>query len=296
MKPARGALVLAIALALVLGLVFLDQTKEALQAFLTWTQGIGSWGPPLLGVVYVLACVLFLPGSVLTLACGFLFGLWKGLLVAVAGSNVGAALAFLLGRTLARDWVAKKVSGNRRFSAIDQAVGQEGLKIVFLTRLSPVFPFNLLNFAFGATRVSPRDYLLGSVAGMLPGTLLYVYLGAGMKSLAEAMTGKVEGGIAQKILLGVGLAATVWVMVFITRVAKRSLEQAVSGGALKPRYICPFCRHEVAMAREEYLAHMTLDSATVERIRAMHPEWHKEDGACPECLEAFRKPEGKSHV
>ncbi len=292
MKSARAAGVLAIALVLVLGTVFLDQTKAGLQAFLTWTQGIGVLGPPLLGVVYVLACVFFLPGSVLTAGAGFLFGLWKGTVVAVIGSNLGAWAAFALGRTLMRGWVVSKVSGNAKFSAIDEAVGREGFKIVFLTRLSPILPFNLLNFAFGATRVSFRDYAWGSFVGMFLGTVLYVYFGTAVKSLAEIVAGKVEGGVAQKILLGVGLAATIAVTVFITRVAKQALDQAVSGDRLKPRFICPFCRGEVAMAREDYLAHMTLDSATVERIRAQYPQWQTKDGACPRCLEAFHASQG----
>ena len=230
MKSARVALVLGLALALVLGLVFLKEVKAGLEAFLAWTQGIGFWGPPLLSAAYVLACVLFLPGSILTVGAGFLFGLWKGMLAVWVGSNLGAWAAFALGRTLMREWVASKVSGNARFAAVDEAVGREGFRIVLLTRLSPVFPFNLLNFVFGATRVSFRDYAWGSLVGMLPGMLMYVYLGTAVKSLAEVVAGKAGGGIAQKVLLGVGLAATVAATVFITRIARRALDQAVPGG------------------------------------------------------------------
>ncbi len=221
--------ILAVVLVLVLGLRFLDPGKAGLQAFLAWIQGIGPWGPPLLSGAYVLACVLFLPGSVLTVGAGFLFGFWKAILAVVVGSNLGAWLAFALGRTLMRGWVASRISGNARFAAVDEAVGREGLKIVLLTRLSPVFPFNLLNFAFGATRVSFRDYAWGSLVGMLPGAVMYVYLGTAVKSLAEVFAGKVEGGIAQKVLLGFGLAATVAATVFITRVARRALDQAAPG-------------------------------------------------------------------
>lgn len=225
MKPARVAAILAVALALVLGAIFLNEVKAGLEAFLAWIQGIGAWGPPLLSVVYVLACVLFLPGSILTLGAGFLFGLWKGLLAVIVGSNLGAWAAFALGRTLMRGWVASKVSGNARFAAVDEAVGREGFKIVLLTRLSPVFPFNLLNFAFGATRVSFRDYALGSFIGMLPGTVMYVYFGTAGRSLAEVAAGRIEGGVAGKTLLWFGLAAAVAVTLLVTRAARQALRK-----------------------------------------------------------------------
>lgn len=110
--------------------------------------------------------------------------------------GVMPALAFLLGRTVARAWVSSRVAANARVAAIDRAVGREGLKIVLLTRLSPVFPFNLLNYAFGLAQVSLRDYVLGSLVGMLPGTLMYVYLGSLITSLSELASGRASGGHA----------------------------------------------------------------------------------------------------
>ena len=104
------------------------------------------------------------------------------------------------GRTLARGFIEAKISHNPRFRAIDQAVKHEGFKIVLLTRLSPVFPFNLLNYAFGLTPVSLRDYFLASWIGMLPGTVMYVYLGSAAKNLADLAAGKVEGGTGQQAL------------------------------------------------------------------------------------------------
>jgi uncharacterized membrane protein YdjX (TVP38/TMEM64 family) len=175
-------------------------------------------------VAYVPAALLFLPGSILTLGAGFAFGVAAGTASVSIGSTAGAALAFLSGRTLARSFIESKVSGNPKFLAIDRAVGREGFKIVLLTRLSPVFPFNLLNYAFGLTKVSFRDYVLASWIGMLPGTLMYVYLGSAVKSLAELAAGNVEGGLGQKALFAVGLVATVVVTTFVTRIAKRALE------------------------------------------------------------------------
>jgi pyruvate/2-oxoglutarate dehydrogenase complex dihydrolipoamide dehydrogenase (E3) component/uncharacterized membrane protein YdjX (TVP38/TMEM64 family) len=193
-----------------------------------WIRGAGWLGIWVFALVYVLATVFFLPGSILTLGAGFAYGVGLGTAVVWIGANVGAALAFVLGRTLARRWVAARVEANPRFAAIDRAVGREGLKIVLLTRLSPVFPFNLLNYAFGLTTVSLRDYLFGSLVGMLPGTVMYVYLGSLITSLSELSAGRTSGGTTQQIFYFAGLAATVLVTLYVTRVARRALAEATT--------------------------------------------------------------------
>jgi pyruvate/2-oxoglutarate dehydrogenase complex dihydrolipoamide dehydrogenase (E3) component/uncharacterized membrane protein YdjX (TVP38/TMEM64 family) len=194
--------------------------------FVDWIRSAGWFGIWVFGLVYVLATVLFLPGSILTLGAGFAYGVGLGTAVVWVGANVGAALAFVLGRTLARQWVAGRVGTNPRFAAIDRAVGREGLKIVLLTRLSPVFPFNLLNYAFGLTTVSLRDYVFGSLVGMLPGTIMYVYLGSLITSLSELAAGRTSDSVAQQIFYFAGLAVTVVVTVYVTRVARRALAEA----------------------------------------------------------------------
>jgi uncharacterized membrane protein YdjX (TVP38/TMEM64 family) len=229
-SPVRLLVIVAVAAAVIAAVVaaalFLP-VREWLLAFLGWSRGLGVWGPIALAALYGAACVLFLPGALLTLGAGFAFGLVRGLLAAMAGSLLGAAAAFLLGRTVARRWVARKVSGSPAFRAVDAAVGREGFKIVLLTRLSPVFPFNLLNYAFGVTRVSFRDYFFASWLGMFPGTVMYVYLGSAAQSLAELAAGSGGGATAQRVLLGVGLLATVAVTVVITRIARRALRGAI---------------------------------------------------------------------
>jgi uncharacterized membrane protein YdjX (TVP38/TMEM64 family) len=205
--------------------------KSALVSVLEWTRGTGPGGAVALVGIYVAACVLFLPGSILTLGAGFAFGLFKGTLAVVAGSLLGVTAAFFLGRTLARGWVERKIAGSPRFRAIDAAVAREGFKIVLLTRLSPVFPFNLLNYAFGVTRVSFRDYFFASWIGMFPGTVLYVYLGSLTKDLAELAEGKTPGGTARWVFLVVGLAATIAVTYILTRIARRALTEAVATDA-----------------------------------------------------------------
>jgi len=222
----RGILVGLLVAAAVVAVVWLLPAGELIGAALSRVQTLGAWGPPILAAFYVVACVLFLPGSVITLAAGYLFGLVTGTWVVVVGSVAGASVAFLIGRTLLRRRVEAWVEGRPRFAAIDRVVGDDGLKIVLLTRLSPVLPFNLLNFAFGITRVRFRDYLLGSVVGMFPGTVLYVYLGTAAKNLTDVLRGKVAGGPAQTALLAIGLVATLVVTVLITRTASRALAEA----------------------------------------------------------------------
>jgi len=193
--------------------------QELLKQAIDWVGQLGPWGPIIFIAIYIAAAVLFIPGSVLTLGAGAVFGVvWGSIYVSIA-STLGATAAFLVGRYLARDAIARKIEGNERFAAIDKAVAGEGWKIVGLTRLSPVFPFTLLNYAFGLTQVKLWHYMLASWIGMMPGTIMYVYLG----SLAQAATGDRARTTGEWVLYGVGLLATVVVTVFVTRVAKKAL-------------------------------------------------------------------------
>ncbi|MBX3732486.1 MAG: TVP38/TMEM64 family protein [Verrucomicrobiae bacterium] len=193
--------------------------QEVLRHGLEAVQRLGPWGPVLFIGIYVVATVLFVPGSALTLGAGALFGVVWGSVYVSAGSTLGATGAFLLGRYMARDAIARRLEGDARFAAVDRAVAAEGWKIVGLTRLSPIFPFNLLNYAFGLTRVRLGPFVLASWIGMMPGTVLYVYLG----SLAQAAVGTRERTPMEWALYGVGLMATVTVTVLITRIARRAL-------------------------------------------------------------------------
>ncbi|GAB4324742.1 MAG: hypothetical protein Kow0059_20460 [Candidatus Sumerlaeia bacterium] len=200
---------------------------EYLKNLLNWIRELGPAGYLVFIAVYILAAVLFIPGSVLTLGAGAVFGLAGGLVAVSVGSTLGASAAFIVGRFLARDAIAGKLEGNARFAAIDRAVGREGFKIVMLTRLSPVFPFNMLNYAYGLTRVSFWQYALASWLGMMPGTAMYVYLGTAAGDLAGAGT-EATGGLGLVLKL-IGLAATIAVTVVITRVARKALSEATAG-------------------------------------------------------------------
>ncbi len=199
--------------------------QDTLRQILAWMRALGPWGPVLFVAVYVLATVLLVPGSVLTLGAGAVYGVGYGSLIVSLASTLGATAAFLVGRHLARDAVARRVAANPRFAALDQAVADEGWKIVVLTRLSPVFPFTLLNYAFGLTRVPLREYALASWLGMMPGTVLYVYLG----SLADAAGSPRQRTPAEWALYATGLLATLAVTVVVTRLARRALAQKFGG-------------------------------------------------------------------
>ena len=202
----------------VLAVFFIFDVRAVLREGLDAFGRLGPWGPVLFIAAYIVATVLFLPGSVLTLGAGAVFGVALGSVYVSIASTLGATAAFLVGRYLARDWVAKKIEGNAAFAAIDRAVAAEGWKIVGLTRLSPVFPFSLLNYAFGVTRVSLRDYVLASWIGMMPGTVMYVYVG----SLARAAGDRARTP-AEWTLYAVGLIATIVVTIFVTRLARAAL-------------------------------------------------------------------------
>jgi uncharacterized membrane protein YdjX (TVP38/TMEM64 family) len=200
-----------------------------LEAALDGVAGLGAWGPVALGALYVLSCVLFVPGSILTIGAGALFGVVKGSITVSIASTLGATLALLVGRYLVRERISRLIADNPRFAAVDAAVAREGFRIVVLTRLSPAFPFNLLNFAFGLTRVGVGTYALASWIGMIPGTILYVYLGSIGADVATA--GGRETGAAEWALRIAGLLATVAVTVFVTRIARRALAEAAPEAA-----------------------------------------------------------------
>jgi uncharacterized membrane protein YdjX (TVP38/TMEM64 family) len=202
--------------------------QEILRNALEWIQGLGAIGAIAFIGIYIVATVAFFPGSVLTLGAGVVFGVVLGSLYVFVGATLGATLAFLVGRYLARGWVAKSIEGNPKFRSIDSAVGREGFKIVLLTRLSPIFPFNALNYAYGLTGVSLKDYFLGSI-GMIPGTIMYVYIGSLAGSIATLGTGaQPTNPTVQWAIRIIGFIATVAVTLYVTRIARKALNEAVA--------------------------------------------------------------------
>ncbi|MDQ3195993.1 MAG: TVP38/TMEM64 family protein [Pseudomonadota bacterium] len=201
---------------------FLLPVKEWAEAFQKWIEGLGVWGVVAFGVAYVVATVLAIPASPLTLVAGLAFGMWGFPLVVVA-ATIGAALAFLVARYLAREKVKAMVEKRPKLKAVDQAVTDEGWKIVALMRLSPLVPFNLQNYLFGVTEVDFKRYVAATFVGIMPGSMLYVYVGSLGQQSGGGTTGK-------WIFFALGLIATAITVVLITRKAKARLAEAGVGG------------------------------------------------------------------
>lgn len=201
--------------------------QELLRDALKWIESLGYVGGIAFMGIYIIATIAFLPGSILTLGAGVVFGVFFGAIYVFIGATLGAIAAFLVGRYIARGWVGKKIADNQKFAAIDRAVAHEGFMIVLLTRLSPIFPFNLLNYAFGVTGVSLKDYALASI-GMLPGTIMYVYIGSLAGDLARiGGENQSTNPTIQWIIRIVGFIATVAVTVYVTRIARKALAERV---------------------------------------------------------------------
>jgi len=187
-----------------------------------WVDDLGVWGPVAFGAVYALGAVLFVPGSPMTIAAGAVFGLWWGVVTVSIASTGAAAAAFLIARYLARGAIEAKARQFPRFGAIDRAIGQGGAKIIAMLRLSPAVPFSIGNYLFGLTAIRFWPYVLASWIFMLPGTFLYVYLGYAARTGAESSE---DQGSGKKVLMVIGLLATVAVTAYVTRLARRALQE-----------------------------------------------------------------------
>ncbi|HKK29507.1 MAG TPA: TVP38/TMEM64 family protein [Alphaproteobacteria bacterium] len=188
-------------------------------------QGMGAPGMIVFGAVYVVATLLLVPGSAITLAAGLIFGLLRGVIIASIASTTGAALAFLIARYAARDRVAGVAEKHPRFGAVDRAIREGGWKIVGLLRLSPAIPFNLQNYLYGLTGIKFWPCVLTSWAAMLPGTFMYVYLGYLARAGVETAAGGGGTGVGMWVLRIAGFAATVAVTIYVTKLARRAINQ-----------------------------------------------------------------------
>ena len=199
-----------------------------LPQFTQWVASLGAWGPVAFIAGYSVAPVIFAPAFVLTLAGGALFGFVEGVTYVMIGATIGATLAFLTGRYLARQFVERLLTRDPRLLLIDRAVERNGFKLVALLRMSPAVPFVLLNYALGVSRVRLRDYVAGSI-GMLPVVAMYVYTGKVAGDLATLASGAAQPrGTVYYAMIGLGLVATIVVTVFVTRIARQAIAQEMS--------------------------------------------------------------------
>lgn len=224
MKMKKLIVVVLLVVAVGVGFLFLP-VAEWLEYAGVYVERLGPAGPVAVAAAYAVLTVLLVPGSAITIGAGTLFGPWVGTAVVVAGANLGALLSFLLARTFLRKRVEVWAASSPRFASLDRAIGREGFKMVLLSRLSPVFPFTLLNYLLGLTKVKTGSYVLANLIGMLPGTFLYVYIGSTARD-ALAGTAATGAGTGQLVLKLVGLAATVGVVYVVTRTARRAMAEA----------------------------------------------------------------------
>ncbi len=225
MSRNRAALLATAALLLIIALGWLLPVRSWTSTLAEYVRDAGAAGVVLFIAAYVVATVALLPASILTLAAGFAYGPIGGLLVASPASVIAATIAFLLGRTGLRGWVNRQIATSPRARALDKVIGKDSFRLILLLRLSPVIPFNVLNYALGTSQATLGRYIAASFIGMLPGTWMYVYLGSLATTAAEVTATGAAASTARLWLTLAGLAATVAVVVLVTRSAKRALDE-----------------------------------------------------------------------
>ncbi len=221
----RVALATLLVAAIIASLVFLP-VQTGYSALLHSIRDWGVWGAICLGMLYIPACLLFLPSSLLTLGAGLVYGIAWGTVICSLGLTLGSTTSFLVSRTLARGWMEHKIGRHPKFVAIDEMVRRQGFKIVLLIRLSPL-PIDLTNYALGLTRIPLGQYVLATWLGKLPGGLVCVYVGSAAKDVSELVAGRLQIGVAEQVLYGIGLVATIVAVVFLTQMARRALRDAI---------------------------------------------------------------------
>lgn len=207
--------------------------REGIDTFGRWLEGLGPAGYALYIAAYALVTVLMMPAVLLMIAAGYFFGLLRGVALVSAGATLGAALAFLVARHLARERVEKYAATSPRYAAIDAAIGKKGWPIVFLLRLSPLVPFVFSNYLYGLTAIRFWPYVLASWIGMIPLQFLYVSFGvAGRQATAPT-----EGPAAawKWTLLAVGALVTLAATVYAGKVVREALAEPEAAAAAESR-------------------------------------------------------------
>ncbi|EGC29310.1 hypothetical protein DICPUDRAFT_43022 [Dictyostelium purpureum] len=225
-------LVLSITILILFILLFIPNSpvNRVTLSFMEWIKQIPKgWGCILLTIIYAVSLVFCFPGTPINLAAGFLFGPYLGSVSTVLGCDIGAILAFFIGRNLTKDWTTSKMNENEKYSQINSAVSKNGLLIIFLLRLSPAIPFGICNYIFGATNVSFFNYWVGTTLGLLPFTILYTYLGSSFSDLSEVFNDSLsDEEKSRKRFYGLmGITFSFILIVAITIITKRALNNAM---------------------------------------------------------------------
>ena len=224
-----------IIVAIILAILFKEETVKILSSFLDWVETHKFLGPICLCLIYIICVVFFIPGSILTIGAGLAFKqaygtTWKAMIVGFLsvwiGASVGATIAMLLGRFVFKEFVTKLSMKYPLIKAIDKAIDTEGLKLIILLRLCPLIPFNAMNYLMGITSIQTRHYIIGNT-GMIPGTLTYVFIGTTISDIADAVQGKNDQGTLIFVLLIVGSILACIGIIQVSIVAKRYLNELI---------------------------------------------------------------------
>jgi len=236
------ALSLLCALFCVVIILFLIPDSPAQRYLLDFMNWIGDvnpiYGTIILTVMYAFAMVFCFPGTPFNLAAGFLFGIWLGAAVTVVGCDLGATFAFLIGRTLGKEWAQEQVSKSKKFTLVSLAVEKNAWLIIFLVRLSPVLPFGLCNYLFGVTKVKFSSYWTATTAGLIPCTVAYTYLGSLMRNLTDIYSEDGGEGTSSTYLIAIAIVFTVLGITVITLVTKRTLDKTIQQQDLEMDKLC----------------------------------------------------------
>lgn len=209
-----------IAVPIIGGVLIGQMVAPWLPAFAGWVHSLGVWAPVAFLAAYIVAVVFMMPAFLFTMASGAVFGVALGSVLVLCGAIIGASLAFLIGRYLARDFVQRRVAKNATLMAIDRVIGEDGLWLVFLLRLSPAVPFVLTNYALGITRVKLRDFVVGTV-GLTPIIVAYAAFGSASSAGARA-----DGSAAvSPLVLTAGVVATVLLGLLLARIVQRAIRE-----------------------------------------------------------------------
>jgi uncharacterized membrane protein YdjX (TVP38/TMEM64 family) len=228
----RSILAVVVLAAIIASLAFLP-AQQYLNSFTEWIHGLGFWGVCIFVVVYMLVCLVLLPGSVLSVVGGFLFGLLGGIVMASLGATLGATAAFIIARVIVRDWIEHRLASHPKFCAVDRAVATQGFKIVLLVRLCSLLPYDLSSYLFGFTKISMGRYVLATWLGRLPEVFIWTYVGTTAKSLSDVASGTIELGVGRQVFLGVGVFTMMIVTLVLANVARKALRETITDSSSK---------------------------------------------------------------
>jgi uncharacterized membrane protein YdjX (TVP38/TMEM64 family) len=210
-----------LALPIVGGILLGRMVSPWLPGFATWVHSLGFWGPVVFVAAYVAVVVLMLPAFLLIMAGGAVFGVTEGSVLSLVGALLGGTAAFLIGRHYARATVERRVKAHPTLSALDRVIGEDGLKLVFLLRLSPAVPYVLTNYALGITRVRLRDFFIGTF-GLIPIVVTYAAYGS-----ASGTTTSTDGSAAvSPMMFAAGIAITVLLGLLLAKMVQKALREA----------------------------------------------------------------------